>query len=54
MGFRKTAHGNQDKTIVILEKNDLLGRCTLVRKATGNKTFQTMYFQLDKNLFSLL
>lgn len=59
MVIRKTAHGNQDKNIVILEKIYLLGRCILVRKATGNKTFQpaplqTTYFQLDENLFSLL
>lgn len=67
MGFRKTAFGNRDKNIVILERNYLLciicwfllGRCILVRKVTGNKTFQpaplqTTYFQRDKKLFSLL
>lgn len=59
MGFRKTSHGNQDKNIVILERNYLLERFILVSKAAENKTFQpaplqTMYFQLDKNLFSLL
>lgn len=59
MDVRKRAHGNQDKNIVILEKIYLLGRCILVRRATGNKTLQpaplqTTYFQLDENLFSLL
>lgn len=46
MDVRKTVHGNQDKNIVILEKIYLLGRCILVRKATGNKTFQPLHFRL--------